>query len=279
MNISQYGDTETTTKGVMMRLLKILLLVLYFFAVLPALAQNGYPEPQDLFVNDFADILNSDTAASLTAMLENLRSTEGIEMTVVTIGSIHDYPVDANSLEEFATGLFNTWGIGSADEANGILLLVAVNDRRVRIEVGRSYENALNDEMQMVIDTFILPAFRQNEYNAGIYEGARNIILQVTGTLPADTRPFNFGVWLAGVIGAILSPVGIIILLVVGYFLLLIRRFRRGEPLFVSGNASYSGYDSSSSNSSWSSGDSGGSSSGADFGGGDSSGGGASGDW
>jgi uncharacterized protein len=265
----------------MMRLLKLLLIVLFVIMVVPALAQNGYPEAQNSYVNDFAGVLDNDTEQGLSVMLEDLRSGRGIEMTVVTIGSTSAYSVDADSFEDFATGLFNTWGIGSAEDANGVLLLVAVNDRHVRIEVGRSYERTLNDDMQTVIDTYILPAFRENDYNKGVYEGTRNAIFQITGTMPADTRPFNIGALISSVMGAVFSPIGLVILIVGAWIILMIRRAMNGELLFSGGHTS--AYSDSSSSSSWASSSSdsssSSSSSSSDFGGGDSSGGGASGDW
>ncbi len=169
-----------------LRVALLLLAAASLFAALPARAQNGYPEPQEPYVNDFAGLLTPDTASSIRALLADLRSTRGIEMTVVTIGSINDYRTGDSTLESFATNLFNTWGIGSAQRNDGVLLLVAVQDRRMRIEVGSGYGSSMNTPMQRVIENYMLPAFRDNAYDYGIYSGVRQTIATLTGSLPAE---------------------------------------------------------------------------------------------
>ena len=152
-------------------------------------AQGGYPEPVDLYVNDFARLLTPEHAAAIRSLFSDLKRDSGIEAVAVTIGSIGDYPTGDATIESFATHLFNTWGVGDRAKNNGVLILVAVNDRQVRIEVGSGYGTGLNAAMQEVIDEHMLPAFRRDEYSRGIYDGARAVVHELTGQWPDALAP------------------------------------------------------------------------------------------
>lgn len=176
-------QTRLLTKRTVVPLLSIVLILLTGLA---AYAQSGYPQPADSYINDFAGILTAEDEANVRALFTDLRTKNGIEAVVVTIGSINDYGTGDATIESFATNLFNDWGIGNREENNGVLFLVAVNDRKVRIEVGSGYENSQNQNMQEVINEHILPSFRQNNYSRGIYRGARAMVGKLTGNLPPD---------------------------------------------------------------------------------------------
>jgi uncharacterized protein len=152
----------------------------------PAYAQGGYPQPAGPYINDFAGLLTAEDAANVERLFSDLKTQHGIEATAVTIGSINDYGTGDQTIESFATHLFNTWGIGDRQKNNGILLLVAVNDRKVKIEVGSGYENSQNQNMQEIINEHILPSFRENNYSRGVYRGARAIVGKVTGVWPPE---------------------------------------------------------------------------------------------
>lgn len=117
--------------------------------------------------------------------LQALKAARGIEFTVLTINSMRDYG-HTGAIEPFATGLFNTWGIGNAETNDGVLLLVSRRDRQLRIELGAGYGNALNQEMKEIIDTTITPEFRNNAYYAGIDAGINKIIYAVAGRYPGE---------------------------------------------------------------------------------------------
>lgn len=148
----------------------------------------GYPEPISPYVNDFAEVIGQAREAQIEQMLRDLREAEGVEFAVVTIRARADY-ADTDTFEAFATGWFNAWGIGSALENNGVLLMVAVEDRDVRLEVGAGYEDTLNDDMRSVIIEFLLPYFREGDYESGIYGGVRSAIFQLTGVYPPESDP------------------------------------------------------------------------------------------
>lgn len=151
------------------------------FSALPSQAQSGYPTASDPYLNDYAQLMRPEDAANIRQSLAELEVTHGIEAVVVTINSIQDYGTGDSTIESFATNLFNTWGIGDAEENNGILTLVAISDRNVRIEVGAGYGTSLDSAMKTVIDEYMVPRFKQDDYSGGILQGTEAIIRQVTG--------------------------------------------------------------------------------------------------
>lgn len=149
-----------------------------------ALAQSGYPQADGNYVNDFANVLSADAETYIRTQFEIVEERDGIEMSVVTIDTIRDYRTSARTFEAFATGLFNAWGIGDLSRGDGILLLVAVEDRDVRVEIGEGYDSARNNDAQDILNENILPAFRRGDFQTGIVNGARALINEFTGVLP-----------------------------------------------------------------------------------------------
>ena len=141
---------------------------------------SRYPEPQDNYVNDFAEILNERDIANIREICKRVESKAGVEISVVTIDSISDYETGDETIEAFATNLFNKWGIGNKKRNDGVLLLIAKSDRKVRIEIGKGYGSRYDSIMSDIVNQHILPYFRQNEYSRGTFEGTRAIIEAVT---------------------------------------------------------------------------------------------------
>jgi uncharacterized protein len=166
----------------------IILLTLLWLTLTVGLgqAQSGYPQPEDGYVNDYAEVMTLEDTVAIRTLFADLGQDHGVEAAVVTIGSIQDYDTGAKTIETFATTLFNYWGIGDQNRNDGVLLLVAVNDRNVRIEVGSGYGDSQNAAMQEVINEHILPSFRQDQLSQGVYRGARAIVGQLTGEWPPD---------------------------------------------------------------------------------------------
>lgn len=150
-----------------------LVIALWLF-VSPWLLAPGqdYPAPADAYINDFAGVLSDTEQADVAARLARLYDETGIEAVVVTVPSFRDYGTGDRTLEIFATNLFNTWAIGDSELNNGALILLALNDREVRIELGSGYEDALNDRVQRIIDDQMIPRFRENAYGVGLRDGA-----------------------------------------------------------------------------------------------------------
>jgi uncharacterized membrane protein YgcG len=234
-------------------------------------AQGDYPPARDPYVNDYAGVMDPQHIREIRTMLTDLNEEADIQATVLTVNSIKEYQTDDETIESFATHLFNSWGIGDRATNNGVLILVAVKDRKVRIELGSGYGSQYNAPMKDVIDEYMLPAFRSNEYGRGIHQGAQAVISRLTGVWPGGeekTTSSAPGWSLAGAIPAVMA-IGIFCI----FTAYMIRAWKRDIAEGGSGDI-YSLYDrDDSDDSSSSSGTSG------SFGGGGSSGGGAGGSW
>jgi uncharacterized protein len=153
-----------------------LLLVLFLSAGMAA-AQT-YPSYKSTTVNDYAHLLDAQDEHVLSDRLAQLRRDTGVEMTVVTLASQSFYAPD-QTLEQFATGLFNTWGIGDAKRNDGVLVLVLRDDRAMRIELGAGYGRAWDGAAVRVIDDTFLPAFKADDYARGILQGSSAVISDI----------------------------------------------------------------------------------------------------
>lgn len=135
-------------------------------------------------VEDHAGVLSPGQQEEIRGRLAELERTHGIEAVVVTIGSIADYDPARPSIETFATRLFNAIGIGDAERNDGALLLVAVTDRRVRIEVGSGWGHRLDASMQRVIDRFMVTRFKAGDYGGGIVAGVDRMAVTLARARP-----------------------------------------------------------------------------------------------
>ncbi len=126
-------------------------------------------------VVDQANILPADTEAQLTAQLEALETQSNRQLVVATVSSLEGYDIS-----DYGYRLGREWGIGQEGEDNGAILLVAPNERRVRIEVGYGLEGYLTDALSsIIIQNAILPRFREGDMPGGVVAGAQAIIGQL----------------------------------------------------------------------------------------------------
>ena len=157
------------------------LLLFGLLFLLPSLAAAAsFPAPTDDYINDFAGVLKPADAQSIRALLEGTRAQTGQEIVLVTVESISEYAGEGATIESFATALFDHWGIGKKETNNGVLILFANKDRRVRIELGAGYGSQYDAAMQQVVDGRMVPYFRDGDYSRGLYEGARGIVEGIT---------------------------------------------------------------------------------------------------
>ena len=168
---------EKKKKKAAMRLIPGLFAVLLLLTAVPLRAEP-FPAHGDVFVNDLSGVLPTEAEDRLRAGLERLKTDTGIEMTVLTIPTRTAYDA-APSIEAFAKGLFNAWGVGARDRNDGILILVVTNDREMRIALGAGYNQAYDVVAQDVADRYFLPAFRDGDYAAGIESGTAETIRQI----------------------------------------------------------------------------------------------------
>ncbi|NBI05912.1 TPM domain-containing protein [Senegalia massiliensis] len=159
------------------KMLTILLLfsILFNFNISIA-ADFELPEPSyEYYVYDEANIIESDVEEHIINKNKNLYSKYGAQVVVVTVNSLQE-----SSIEEFANELFREWGIGSSEEDNGVLLLVAPNEKRLRIEVGYGLEGALPDgKAGRIRDEYLNPNFRNGDYSKGILLAFDNITNEI----------------------------------------------------------------------------------------------------
>lgn len=177
------------------QLVRVLLLPLLFtshFALLTCVRAAGaqtLPKP-DGYVNDFAGILDAATRARLEQRLKDVEVASSSEIAVATVKSL-----EGMSVEEYATRLFKEWGVGQEKSDNGVLILVAPNDRAMRIEVGYGLEGVLPDGLAGEIrDEQFLPRFRDDDYTGGISDGVGRIadIVEKNQVLsPEELARFN----------------------------------------------------------------------------------------
>ncbi len=148
--------------------MKQILFAALFFGCLAGLdCEAAVPEPVDNYVNDFAELLTASQEQSLRSIASRLEQETGVELTLVLIDRVADH-YDSDAIEPFASQLFNDWGVGQIGRDDGILLLVALQDRAMRIELGAGYGSANDATMQAIIDTELVPAFRKRDYAFGL---------------------------------------------------------------------------------------------------------------
>lgn len=124
------------------------------------------------YVNDFASVLDSPTVSALDAALSSLKNKTGIELAVVTVKTTGDLGIN-----QYASELFKSWGVGDKGLNNGVLLITAIKEHEVRIEVGYGLEPGLTDEQAgTIIRNDIVPSFKAGDYSRGIYAGTKAII-------------------------------------------------------------------------------------------------------
>ncbi|HRO42801.1 MAG TPA: TPM domain-containing protein, partial [Flavipsychrobacter sp.] len=158
---------------------------LFLAAALPFTihAQNipAAPNPPRL-VNDLANVMTPQQQQQLEDKLVNFDKTTSTQITIVTIKSLDGYEV-----AQYAVELANTWGIGRKGKDNGVLVLAAINDRRMNISTGYGLEGALPDVVTgRIIRNEMTPAFRQGDYYTGFSKAADAIIAATKGEYKAD---------------------------------------------------------------------------------------------
>ena len=125
----------------------------------------------------FSPIIESpDTRSAIEPKLADLEAKSGIQLVVATVASL-----EGQDIEPYANELFRSWKLGEKTKNNGVLLLVAPNERRVRIEVGYGLEGTLTDALSKVIITnAITPRFKAGDFSGGISRGVDDIITVLT---------------------------------------------------------------------------------------------------
>jgi len=233
----------------------------YFFSFLLFCYSIGFAQPQipklKMWATDLTNTLSQSELQDLNERLKSFQDTTSNQIVVLMIPSLENYPIEMLA-EETATKN----KIGTEKNDNGILLLIAKDDRELRLEVGYGLEGSVPDAIaSSIIRNVIRPQFRDNNYYLGINDGINAIIAAIGGEYKAEDADDNGG-----------FPFVILVIIIIVVF-----SFMRGGGPFVPGGVYRTGTHSrgwSSGSSSW-----GGSSGGFSGGGGSFGGGGASGSW
>lgn len=237
-------------------------------------------------------------AAAESALVTRLAAFEAKSSDQIVVATVPD--LGGEAIEPYANRLFRAWGLGQAGEDNGVLLLVARDDRKMRIEVGYGLEGTLTDlHSRLIIENTMVPAFRAGDFTRGITGAVDDIILVLEGNgaeleARAKRNRQSGGGGMPWFVMVFLAIWGTLFFGSIAFALLAPvfgRRIAPGRYEWLGVEVAYSGGGGSSSGSGWSSGRSGGSgrssggsgwsSGGGGFsgGGGSSGGGGASGSW
>lgn len=143
-----------------------LLVFLLFFILLSGQFVEALPEPtSEFYCNDFANVLSQSTRTDIIQKAEQLEQDTGIQLVVSTVANMGGADIESYSLE-----MAREYGIGQKDADNGVLILFALEEREIRVEVGYGLEGVLNDaKVGRMIDQYALDYLRNNDYDEGIY--------------------------------------------------------------------------------------------------------------
>ncbi len=165
-------------------------------------------------VNDYAHIIPEAEQRSIEARLESLEQSQGSQIVVLTVPTLNGEPI-----EDFGIRVAEAWKIGRQGVDDGILLLVAHNDRRMRVEVGYGLESVVPDVYaRRILDNIIAPRFREGDFGGGVDAGVGALITLVEGgDLPAPAPAQT---------GSGIDPSGFPVLFLLGFFSLNLLRIR-----------------------------------------------------
>lgn len=143
----------------------------FVFLFVFASAQS-FPQPQDKYVNDFAGLFDAQSVLQLRSMLSSLEQDTTAEVVVVTIQTTEPLPP-----QQYRTELFNRWQIGKKEKDNGLLILYAVKEKRIEVEVGYGLEGILPDsKVGRILDDFYVPYRDSNQTVLGIVAAAQEFV-------------------------------------------------------------------------------------------------------
>ena len=160
---------------------------LFFLALAASVWAQELPKATG-FINDFADIIDSGSEQQMFRIAEEVRAKTGAEIAVATVKSMAPY----GSIEEYSIALAGEWGIGGKDEDNGVLLILALDERKTRIEVGYGLEGAIPDgRAGQVLDKAMVPFFQNGDYGRGFLEGVKSISAIIAEEYDVDIAAFD----------------------------------------------------------------------------------------
>ena len=150
---------------------------------LPAFAKEAPPTPKQL-VNDYAGVMSASEVQNLEAKLVAYDEQTSTQISIVTIASL-----EGDDLFDYSQRLAEAWGIGGGANDNGVLLLIAVEERGIRIHTGLGTEGAIPDAIaKRIIENEIKPQFRAGDYYGGLNAATEAMIKALAGEYKADPK-------------------------------------------------------------------------------------------
>lgn len=182
-----------------MKLLIKFFLVAYFLTSGSFAHAYTSPGTPSGYVNDFANVISEPVEAELSNILSLYAASTTNEISVVTVSSL-----DGDYIENYAEKLFQEWGIGTSKNNNGVLVLLATEDRQLRIEVGYGLEGAIPDSVaDRIIRDEMVPALKENNYDAAVTAGVAKVMEAARGEYAADNA-LSFSADLSGIAEGVL---------------------------------------------------------------------------
>ena len=192
------------------------LIWLMLLVALPVWGQPTLPTP-DGWVYDAAHVLDAATKAQLNALAADVEQQTSAEIAIVVVGT-----TAPQTPKQYVTALFNRWGVGKRGADNGVMILLAVRDRRIEIETGYGVEGILPDgKVGEIIRTAMLPHLRQQAWGVGLVAGMQRIALVLhqdspaapvsTGTPDEPAFPYNGLVMTLALVALILLLIGVVV--------------------------------------------------------------------
>lgn len=173
---------------------KILLkFILVFISFIVYVEASDIPEPLG-YVSDYVNVIDSESKQKIASIISELEQKTSAEIAVVTVKNID------STIEDYGVRLFEKFGIGKKDKNNGVLIVSAVENRKVRIEVGYGLEGILPDgKCGEILDKYVIPYFKQGDYSKGLLIGvsviaeiiAKDRNVELTGVIvpaPVDLK-------------------------------------------------------------------------------------------
>ncbi len=191
--------------------MRSLVVILLLILTTASAGARDIPKPTG-YVTDTAGLISQTVELKLEQFLRDFEASDSTQISVLTIPSL-----EGAVLEQYALRVLENWGVGQKEKDNGVLLLVAKDERKIRIEVGYGLEGRLTDLLAgRIIDNEITPRFQQGDYDAGIVSGVVGIAEAVRGeytgtgkTRSSQKKGSPFGlIFLLFFLGPLLARIG-----------------------------------------------------------------------
>ncbi len=161
---------------------KLICFVTALFCI--CLTASAIPQHTGQYANDFADVLSPQTEEYINKVSADYDKENGMQLVVATVKSL-----EGDYIESYANEMFRQWGIGSEDSDNGLLILLATEDRQIRVEVGYGLEGVLNDaKVGRIIDETAYDDFKLNDFDSGILNLYKGIVRALGNPQLYDTE-------------------------------------------------------------------------------------------